>query len=230
MKYIITLPLILVALVVLGHQAPRAADSRRVIYVLDSAVPPAFMSSKFICRQARIYLPINIDEKYHAHGLNIVEIIGHKIDQDQFCIVPLKVFEADGQFLKSEYRAGLKRAINDPKTVAVNLSMSGGPPSVEEFRLLDALARRGVKVVMSAGNDGIPLLPEFCIVFPACYAVHSQSENLIVVTDPNLEVANIPFFPHATAPGYRRGHTVKASGTSQSAAEHTGSLFTKEGQ
>ncbi len=221
---------------VLSLSLGQTPDHRGHIYVLDTEVSVT-ANEPYICKEAAserssmrsAVRASKAKQGLQAHGDNVVSIIGSKIDKSRYCIIPVTVFFGpELRFDEEVYLKSLYTALQDPMAVGVNLSQAGGRAVPGERESFSALVKRGVKVVVAAGNESLVLSEVSCPIYPACHALKIKDEDFIVVEAEDLPVSNYPKFPHARAPGVRRGTVSPMSGTSQATAEHTGSLFGKE--
>lgn len=207
---------------------PLVKDGRLRVYVLDTYVSSGFLNRSYICGEARRN-HTQLGE-YDNHADNVTEIIGRSIDTDRYCVYPVTVLSKNkGRFvfLQEAYIRALYRIHKDPLARGLNLSMAGPDVVKGELSVIRSLLRKGTKVVVSAGNDSKILRVGSCGVFPACFKLLVEDRNFIVVSSVDFKKANKVRFPHVVEKGYKVGHSVKLTGTSQAAAVHTGRLFSK---
>jgi len=217
------------ALIILGvvfSQTGFALNRQKRVYVLDSEISTVYMQKPYICEEVRrVSRYMSLFSSY-SHGANVTEIIGSKINTNKYCVYPIAVFFGRGhEFSPHAFLRALRRIAGDRRAAAVNLSLSGSARYNSELGLYKLLATQGKKIIVAAGNDNEILAKGHCSAYPACYKLSIPSSNFVVVTAKDLPLSNYVLFEHIAAHGAGRGVTGKMSGTSQAAAEITGSLF-----
>lgn len=151
-----------------------------------------------------------------GHGTNVIGIISKA--KSNFCIISYKIFsKKTDNFMIPYYHALFNSFLEDVDIV--NLSLSGFQADVLEFYLIEKLLKKGVTVIVAAGNNSKELVPN-CNIFPACYKYHFQKfKNFIVVAASDLPKSN-----YGTITVYEKGRdqgSPKMSGSSQAAANYT---------
>jgi subtilisin len=114
-------------------------------------------------------------------------------------IMPIKVLDNSGSGSYSAIANGIYYAVNHGANV-VNLSLGGDFPNSTLSSAIDYASKKGVVVVMAAGNNGYPF-----VSYPAAYA--NKSGIAVGAVDKNNNIAdfsNQPGFTqlaYVTAPG-----------------------------
>lgn len=158
------------------------------------------------------------------HGTNIASLISNYAAGADHCIVLLKIISKSGHANNRAYYAALSYAA-EQKFEIINLSISGKGYEPEEARLVKTLLNRGATVIAAAGNDGINMDIEGCVVYPACV------DKRIYVVGSKLDSSNRGAEVDIYLPGrnYKAGG-VTLSGTSQATAQFTGLVIRKLGE
>jgi subtilisin family serine protease len=116
-----------------------------------------------------------------GHGTNIIGLIAKGMDTKKFCIVSIKWYDTNFKVtlnvLVTRIRAAIKLA-EQQQPVLINLSSSGSNYDSIEQMIINRLTFKGVKIVVSAGNDGLDL-SKSCLIYPACY--NANKNNFYVV-------------------------------------------------
>ncbi|AFY32043.1 S8 family serine peptidase [Calothrix sp. PCC 7507] len=121
-------------------------------------------------------------------------------------IMPVKVLDDSGSGSYSAIANGIYYAVNHGANV-INLSLGGDFPNSTLESAIDYASKKGVVVVMAAGNNGYPL-----VSYPAAYA--NKSGIAVGAVDQNNKMAdfsNQPGFSqlaYVTAPGVNVYSTV----------------------
>lgn len=114
-------------------------------------------------------------------------------------IMPVKVLNESGSGSYSAIANGIYYAVNHGANV-INLSLGGDFPNSTLSSAIDYASKKGVIVVMAAGNDGYPF-----VSYPAAYA--NKSGIAVGAVDQNKNLADFSNQPginqlaYVTAPG-----------------------------
>lgn len=118
-----------------------------------------------------------------THGTKVASLIAAKEDSKGITgiakntkILPLKVFDYNGEFNFNGYLEALQYAYNENVDI-INISLSGGY-SIAEKAMFDLLEDKGILVVCSAGNYGNDNDDIDFSRYPASY----ENDNIISVT------------------------------------------------
>jgi len=201
-----------------GHAVE--VDTRKVIAVMDTGISYEQHHKKYMCSTLGITLMgVDLLDR-NGHGTNVVGLIGDQIDTKKYCIIIVKT-EGD------EYLEGLNVITQVSNVVAVNLSWasSGIPSYLDRIELsyLKILEQSKVIIVAAAGNDHIELKPG-CTVYPACHK--PRISIMHVIGNNTSSSSNYGPLVDMWIDGTNVG-TPARTGTSQSAAIYTGTLFKK---
>jgi subtilisin family serine protease len=116
-----------------------------------------------------------------GHGTNVIGLIAKNIDTKKYCIISIKWYDTKFKItlnvLVTRIRAAIKLA-EQQQPFLINLSSSGSNYDSIEQMVINRLSFKGVKIVVSAGNDGADL-SKGCSVYPACY--NANKINFYVV-------------------------------------------------
>ena len=162
--------------------AKTLSDDRIKIAIVDTGTDVTEQIKPYLCKGGHISLvddkPL-VDTHVSKHGTNIAGLVTQNLDPKKYCVLIIKFYNPDAQDLTNLANVifGVKYA-TQMKARYLNLSLFGKLPSnTEEHALRQALAS-GVKIAVSAGNDGINLDVK-CESFPPCY--HLDAKNFHVV-------------------------------------------------
>lgn len=185
------------------------------IAVIDTGFTKHQLSKVKICGQ-KDFTGKGITDT-HSHGTHITEIIDRTAQKynGNYCFILIKAYDmAQGK----QYVPEAFEYLETIKPDIINLSGGGDNPIPKEQRAIKRLLKKGVTIVVAAGNDSRDL-NKFCNYFPACYdkriivvGNYSKSSNYGNVVDVILNGNNIDVFG------------IVMSGTSQSTALFTGLL------
>ncbi|WP_017653727.1 S8 family serine peptidase [Fortiea contorta] len=121
-------------------------------------------------------------------------------------IMPVKVLNDSGSGSYSAIANGIYYAVNHGANV-INLSLGGDFPNSTLASAIDYASKKGVTVVMAAGNNGLPF-----VSYPAAYA--NKSGIAVGAVDQNNNIADFSNQPglsqlaYVTAPGVNIYSTV----------------------
>lgn len=100
-----------------------------------------------------------------GHGTKVINAIERYAGKSAYCILAYRVF-GDESFLPP-VAVAVNYAVAHGATV-INLSLEGPTASLEETTAISLALKRGVTVLVAAGNEG-KNLDINCNVYPACY-------------------------------------------------------------
>ena len=161
----------------------------------------------------------------HGHGTHVSGIL--KSVYHQVKILPIKYYNpslSGQQNLKSLIRS-LKYAINAGVDI-INYSGGGPEPAIEELKILKEAERKGILLVVAAGNETADIDRRDKAFYPASYglsnivsvAAHNQKTNILQSSNWGKSTVDL------SAPGHRIRSSVPynrssyMSGTSQATA------------
>jgi subtilisin family serine protease len=168
----------------------------------------------------------------HGHGTNIAGIIASKINPKTTCILVVKYFFESGNKhnFDNEMNA-LELVLKEENVKFVNFSSGGPSKHWKEKELIEKIIGKGIYFITSSGNSGVDLLRD-CIYYPACYQFLSKYFRVVANgTGPNKRNPLSNYGGPVTdwRNGLNRtGFGITMSGTSQSAAELTADLASKQ--
>lgn len=231
-------------------------DLRKKIIVLETPIEDSQVNEDYMCKNGSVAssigrnshmseLELNFygDSRVH-HGTNIVGIIGSKIDKSKYCIYHISYIypaseDSFGYLKMMWYYAAIRKASKLKNVVGINMSLASNNAAnqfnQEELAALSNMTKRGIQVVVAAGNDNLDLTKENCFTYPACLQpMVGKPENFHVVGGVKLPWG-VVHNPSSNKSEYLRMDldawleqgTPKLSGTSQAAANFTGKLFSK---
>jgi subtilisin family serine protease len=211
-----------------------AKETRKRIVVIDTGYNRATWSNlpiNTICENGMLDVTGTGAHDNHGHGTNIIGLIANGIDTKRYCIVSIKWYDtshnASLDTLVYRIRAAIKLAEKQTPFL-VNLSSSGANYDSIEQMIISRMTYKGVKVVVSAGNEGLDLGSK-CQIYPACY--NANKSNLYVVGGIDkfnkfLSVSNrggpVNYYENAVG---QCGEGICLTGTSQAAAIRSNKLI-----
>jgi subtilisin family serine protease len=211
-----------------------AKETRQKIVVIDTGYNRAHWSNLpvgTICENGMLDVTGTGPQDNHGHGTNIVGLIANGIDTKRFCIVSIKWYDTDFKvtlpILTGRIRSAIKLA-EQQNPYLVNLSSSGSSFDSIEQMIISRMTYRGIKVVVSAGNDGFDL-QQNCNIYPACYNANQLNYYVVGGVDKLNKI-----FSRSNRSGPVRyyedainkcGEGVCMSGTSQAAAVKSNKLI-----
>lgn len=172
----------------------------------------------------------------HGHGTHIAGLIAKYAENTDYCLIIMKFYDPNIKDLTQEYTIkAIKQAIAEDVDI-INYSGGGLSPSKPEKEAIELAQKKGIKIVVAAGNEHTELKPFFkikgtCIgYYPACYnALIARVGNVDAKGD-IAPTSNFGSFITAWEMGEEvlslgiGNKYVKMSGTSQATAVHTGKL------
>lgn len=202
-----------------------------VVAIVDTGLDlqdPRF--TRFLCSQKlhRDFTGEGLEDK-NSHGTHVAGLVVHKNDPQKFCIVIVKVFDAEGKQQNDSYERGLyylRRLHPD----VVNMSLSGGYFNEQEALLVreNPLA----KFVVAAGNDNLDLAKynrfpaSLSRSYPNVTTVGALTSKGLKLSSSNYGLPRMKWFLGgevlSTVPG---GMNAYMSGTSQATGNATNSLI-----
>lgn len=156
-----------------------------------------------------------------GHGSNISGLIDENAHSDAYCQIIIKYYSSDGEENLNASAEAFQYALTLNVDI-INYSSGGYGTSVLEHTSIQKALKKGITVVVAAGNDGKNLDKE-CDVYPACYP-----EKDIVVVGNVSKYSNYGKIVDLYVNGNNKhsgGYTM--SGTSQSTAIVTGRIIRK---
>lgn len=157
-----------------------ASETRSRIVVIDTGLTANF-PTKYRCIDGdKDFTNTDLLDKM-GHGTIVANLIIENMDASEYCINTLKWVEyrANDKDKDAIYNA-LKHAATLKGVKYINMSLAGRLKVPKESAILNKLMKKGVTIVVAAGNDGYNL-SKGCIIYPACY--YKKRRNYIVVAD-----------------------------------------------
>ena len=146
------------------------------IAVVDTGIDS---THEFLCDNTLIGYSFKIDNEIkeesrdsHGHGTHVAGII--KSVNPNVKLIPY--IYSPGQNSQKESNRALKAAVDNNVDI-INYSGGGTLSNDEELEILKEAQRKGILVVVAAGNNKDELNKEKCNYYPACY----ELDNIIVV-------------------------------------------------
>ena len=162
--------------------ARTAEDPRIKIAIVDTGTDQTDYIKPFLCKGGHISLVDDnalVDTNESKHGTNIAWLVTQGLDSRKYCVIMIKFWDP-----KKEDNTNLANVIfgikyaTQMKAKYLNLSLFGTLPSATEERALRQALDAGVKVAVSAGNDGNNLDIE-CKSYPPCYHLDSTKFHVV---------------------------------------------------
>jgi hypothetical protein len=229
MKHFIPIAILLSACTTaVTHQIPQIqfvslSSSPIKIAVIDTGINLKNINVK-ICDHGLIDFTGTGIQDTHGHGQNIAHIIGSHLRGVNYCLYIIKFSEGQNSSRNASVKA-FQKALT-LKVDIINYSAGGEGDMPSEHKVIDALEKLDIPVIVAAGNDDRDLAKS-CYYFPACY----NNKNVFVVgsvddehnkaKSSNYGVGVIDFWWYGVNQDYG-GY--KFSGTSQATAHITGIL------
>jgi hypothetical protein len=208
-----------------------AKELRTQIAVIDTGYPK-IQQQAWLCKSGHMDFTKSGDiADRHGHGTNVSYLITQQLSPSDYCLVIVKWCDkyCDGN--------ALVRAIEYAATLPVqyvNISAGGIGAILEENLAVEKMLKKGMKVVVAAGNFS-QNLDQSCNYFPACYNI--KHENFYVVgayetLGKPAKFSNYGFRVRVWADGVDegKGSGYEMDGTSQATANYTNELLRKASQ
>jgi len=200
----------------------KVPEFRLRIAVMDTGLSPFQLEKPYMCKDKPFVNDENIAQfDKNGHGTNVVGLIGNAIDSTKYCITSYGIHN----WGSIESYNNMLEKIGHDNPHAINLSWADEGYSAVEYGLLKEYSDKGIIIAVAAGNKAQHMTEDSCDMWPACHALKIK-KNFYVIGSPNKRYSNYGDFVYAYYPGDKQGfppHT----GTSQSAANFTGKLFSK---
>lgn len=164
-------------------------ETRIKIAVIDTGISIEQEDMRYMCKDGVKNFTSSPRYDINGHGSHIVHIIGSRIDSNKYCIVSYKVFD-DKMFFDADIKS-LQEIALDENIKFLNISMSGSGEYPDEFKLLNKIAEKEVKITIAAGNDKAFMSKNNCNYYPSCYKFKiSKPNNLYIVGAINTDFSN----------------------------------------
>ena len=185
MKYIV---FTLISLMVSATYAQTAADANKVkVAVIDTGYSGLYgtaFTTASLCKEGHYDLTKNapiIGYDEIGHGTFVANLIVENAMRPDICIVVFKVDAYVREETRHHIGNALVKAYNAGVRV-VNISMAHPNLSQREQNIVNTLVKRGMKIFVSAGNEGVDL-NQTCRAFPACYGTKNPNLYRVGATD-----------------------------------------------
>lgn len=158
-----------------------------------------------------------------GHGNNVSHIIGDRLKDVDYCIVPIKVFSE--KYTPNSFQNVIRalRLVNHLDVDIVNLSFTGDTYDFEEKELIMQLINKNIIVVAAAGNESLNL-DTVCNVFPICY-----STKIIAVGNGFGETRHAISSNYGKYVGYwADGNKVTAGGVTMTGSSQSTAIVTSQ--
>lgn len=209
------------ASVVVVHEM-ETIEKRLRIAVVDTGISDFQVKKPYMCKDvAYVTESKNNEFDKNGHGTNVIGLIGSQIDVKKYCITSYGTHNW-------QYMAGYLKMLDiatQEKPFAINLSWASEGFSFVEFELLKQLSDNGTVIVTAAGNKAVKLTKDKCETFPACNSVHFKKNFYVIGMIDDNKTNWGPVISQYYV-GNNIGFPLK-TGSSQSAANFTGHLFSK---
>jgi hypothetical protein len=215
----------LLLLLVLAIAGQALGETRKVVAVVDTGLPYNSKTIPYLCKGLQYDLTEKGIQDIEGHGTNVMGIISSGLNPKTHCISMIKWWH-DGKdsSLFAPRIISLMKLLPTLNPVLVNMSFGGELYMPEEANGIKLLLAKGVRIVVSAGNDKQNLSIK-CDKFPACYPI--KNKNFYVVGASNVAQANYggPITDYLPAKNLCGIFGVCMSGTSQAAASKSAQLL-----
>lgn len=214
--------ILLVFLVYISAQMAKAAETRRMVVVIDSGLSFYQSQQDYICGMETTVGGSVFDS--HGHGTNVISIIAERINSKTHCIYSIKGF--DPKTSRVDTDSALVRAYQ-LNPAYVNLSFGGQNVQPVEVLYVFLMTNKGTVFSVASGNDKSDLDKD-CYYYPACIKPYlSKKQNFHVIGASDVEVGNTGKIVTRYLSGKDMG-SPRMSGTSQATALNTALLIQKE--
>ncbi len=184
------------------------------IAVIDSGLTE--VKGVKLCKEGIIDLTrTNTKSEYYKHGDNITHIISDALGDLDYCIVHIKAFSEHTNYYFASADA-FSFALNLNVDI-INYSAGGLLYSKLEAKWISLALKKGIKVIVAAGNERIDL-DKKCNYYPACI----QGVALVG----NIDNVYSNYGKRVTA--WRNGNNIKAGGTTLSGTSQACALYTRD--
>lgn len=139
------------------------------IYIVDTEVNFKGILSKYKCPTGHKSMTPDMWGDADRHGTQMANIIAKGITKGKACLVNIKVFNLrqSGDRVVLNIREALKYLLTQ-KPGIINMSYNGPEYDAMEKILINKLLKKGFKLSIAAGNDGLDLSKD-CDAYPTCY-------------------------------------------------------------
>lgn len=150
-----------------------STDSRIKIALIDTGVN---IQKEYLCKGGHRDFTGRGLKDVETHGSVIANIISKSVDPKKHCFINIKWWHS--KYIKNENYYYILKAAIDSGASLINMSLSGSFYSEVEETLMRKALKRGIIIVVAAGNEG-KNLDANCNIYPACYDI--KHKNYYVV-------------------------------------------------
>lgn len=188
-----------------------AVDTRIKVVVIDTGLKDEYRSKSHLCPgEHKDFTGTGLNDT-QGHGTNVVGLIVENASQNNYCIVIVKAYSNDKEYLND----ALEYAIKIDADV-INLSSGGVRSNLREHIAIAKIVEANIVLIAAAGNNRTNL-NNGCNFYPACY------DPRITVVGSNAKTSNYGSVVDVVIPGdHQTAFGVTMSGSSQSTAIFTG--------
>lgn len=156
-----------------------------------------------------------------GHGNNVSHLIADRLENYDYCIYPIKVFNSFNRGSNIEILINAMTIASNLNPDIINLSYGGNESYVDEHLIVKKLLDRNILLVAASGNENHNL-DENCNFFPACYDNRIITVGNLKNNTEKAESSNYGKYVKKWNIGVNRfAGNVTLSGTSQATAIET---------
>ena len=155
------------------------SETRTRVVIVDSGLAKSYLKAPYMCKDVALMSLMKDLKPSDPHGTNITGLIAKDINVDKYCITMVKIdINPGGAENIPLTLTKLSQAVS--KIGVINMSLNYPAYSHEGAKALQQLVRRGVKIVVAAGNQSLNL-DVACVIYPACYSKIIKHPNFKVI-------------------------------------------------
>ena len=154
------------------------------IYVIDTEIDFSGTLKGYKCLTGHYNATYKALGGRTDHGTLMAKVITRGLSNKEICLVQIKTFDYKQSGTQSIIAlAKALKYLNSQSSGIVNMSLNGGKAYLIEYGYMISLLKKGFKLSLAAGNEGVNLDLK-CTAFPARY-FQKRTKNVRISSNPS---------------------------------------------